>query len=80
MVRTCAVFGCSTNNKVKKNGIWVKSEYKSCFKFPYIPSKTGHINALLKFDPLDSENITYAKSITQLWVNAMSNAKNSIVI
>ena len=50
------------------------------FPFPFIPESGKDIISQLKFDPLDSKSVRDAKSLTNLWVNAMPNCKKSLMI
>ena len=80
MTRTCAVFNCKTNCKVRLEGSFLRTPYKPVFKFPYVPTGSGHIIKLLEIKPEDSLKITKLKKNTLLWVNSMPNDKKSLLV
>ena len=80
MTKTCAVFGCQTNLKVKVDGKWVHTGYTTVFKFPYIPKVSGYIDCLLEESSDDSPKTKKDKALTQRWVNCLPNSKGLLII
>ena len=80
MGRTCAVFNCNTNLKLKTNGEWVRTDYKPAFKWPYVPKEEGNVTDLLKHSPSDSQRVKNAKDLTLLWVKSIPNDTSSLII
>ena len=82
MTRTCVVFNCRSNLKVKgEDGKQINSKYISCFPFPYIPTdKSKSVLTALKPVETDSSEVIHKKLLTEKWVNNLPNDKSSLMI